>query len=354
MIIEQVKVWKTDLENKRPYTIAFKTIDKVENVFLSITLKNGTVGLGSCNPSQPVVGESLDQAYEKAQEAEEWLKGRDINNFEDLLRENLARTPKNPGARSVVDVALHDAFTQLLDVSVVNFLGRRVESLPTSVTIGIKDVQSTVEEGEEFVSMGFKSLKVKLGHSVKTDVERLVALRKEFGDAVAIRVDANQGYSSDQLMWFFNETKSLNLELIEQPMKMDDIAGVKSLPEEVRRVIAMDESIQILEDAILHVTPPISSGIMNIKLMKSGGIYEGKRIAGVAESSGVELMWGCNDESKVSITAALHAAYSSPNTRYIDLDGSFDLAKDIVSGGFELKDGKMYPLEKPGLGLELN
>jgi len=322
-------------------------------VFLSITLRNGIVGMGSCNPSEPVVGESLSQAFEKAQEAESWLKGKDIRNFEDLLRENLVRNPDNPGARSTVDVALHDAFTQLLGVSLVDFLGRRVESLPTSVTIGIKDVPSTLEEGEEFMGLGFKSLKVKLGHDVETDVERLVALRNTFGNSVAIRVDANQGYSSDQLIWFFNETKPLQLELIEQPMKMDDIAGVKALPEDVREIIAMDESIQILQDAIRHVSPPISSGIINIKLMKSGGIYEGKRIAGVAESSGVDLMWGCNDESKVSITAALHAAYSSSATKFIDLDGSFDLAKDIVKGGFEVKDGKMYPLDKPGLGLEL-
>ena len=64
-------------------------------------------------------------------------------------------------------------------------------------------------------------------------------------------------------------------------------------------------------------------------------------------------MWGCNDESIVSISAALHLALASPATRYLDLDGSFDLARDVVSGGFILKDGYLYTNDKPGLGVEL-
>ena len=65
------------------------------------------------------------------------------------------------------------------------------------------------------------------------------------------------------------------------------------------------------------------------------------------------LFWGCNDESIVSITAALHIAFASANTKYLDLDGSLDLAEDIVTGGFILKDGLMSISDKPGLGVEL-
>ena len=64
-------------------------------------------------------------------------------------------------------------------------------------------------------------------------------------------------------------------------------------------------------------------------------------------------MWGCNDESIVSITAALHVAFAQPHTKYIDLDGSFDLAQEVVSGGFVLEDGYMWPSDKPGLGVTI-
>ena len=64
-------------------------------------------------------------------------------------------------------------------------------------------------------------------------------------------------------------------------------------------------------------------------------------------------MWGCMDESRVSIAAALHVAYASGRTRYLDLDGSFDLARDPAAGGFELRDGRLYLGDEPGLGVRL-
>jgi L-alanine-DL-glutamate epimerase-like enolase superfamily enzyme len=93
-------------------------------------------------------------------------------------------------------------------------------------------------------------------------------------------------------------------------------------------------------------------GIYNIKLMKCGGVRQALKIADIAFLDNIDLFWGCNDESRVSITAALHAAFASANTKYIDLDGSLDLAQDIVKGGFILTDGMMSCSDKPGLGLE--
>jgi L-alanine-DL-glutamate epimerase-like enolase superfamily enzyme len=86
--------------------------------------------------------------------------------------------------------------------------------------------------------------------------------------------------------------------------------------------------------------------------MKCGGVLPALRIATVAELSGIDLMWGCMDESVVAIAAALHAALSSPATKYLDLDGSLDLARDVASGGFLLEDGTMRVLDAPGLGIE--
>lgn len=126
---------------------------------------------------------------------------------------------------------------------------------------------------------------------------------------------------------------------------------MRVLPEEVRARIAADESLLSESDALRLVTPPRACGIFNIKLMKCGGVYPASRIAAIADTAGVELMWGCMDESIVSISAALHAALGSPATRYLDLDGSFDLARDVVEGGFVLKDGYLTTTSAPGLGV---
>jgi L-alanine-DL-glutamate epimerase-like enolase superfamily enzyme len=87
--------------------------------------------------------------------------------------------------------------------------------------------------------------------------------------------------------------------------------------------------------------------------MKCGGLMNAKEIAMIAQNASIDLFWGCNDESIISITAALHAADSCPNTKYIDLDGSFDLAKDLVTGGFSIEDGVMKINNNPGFGFNL-
>ena len=121
----------------------------------------------------------------------------------------------------------------------------------------------------------------------------------------------------------------------------------------MRRKIALDESLLTSSDAIRLAAPPAACGIFNIKLMKCGGVYEALRIATIAECAGIELMWGCMDESRISIAAALHAALACPATRYLDLDGSFDLARDVAEGGFHLRDGLLSISDAPGLGLTL-
>ena len=125
------------------------------------------------------------------------------------------------------------------------------------------------------------------------------------------------------------------------------------MPQEIKALIAADESLKSPSDAFHLAEAPAACDIFNIKLMKSGGIYPALQIAEIAEYSGTQLMWGCNDESAVSITAALHAALSSPVTRYLDLDGSLDLITDSVTGGFMIENGYMSVTDAPGLGVNL-
>ena len=354
MKIKSIDVWRMNLGNTRPYTIAFKTVSDVDSVFVKLTLENGIYGIGAGNPSQQVVGESLDDTLTTLSEENlQFLIGRDIREFNGILHEVMTRFPKTPAARAALDIALHDGFCKYLGVPVAAFLGQKIDKMETSVTIGIKNVADTLEEAQEYYDMGLRCLKVKTGHDVDEDIERMVKLREVFSSQMKIRVDANQGYEKEDLFKFFNDTKALDIELIEQPLKSSNIMEMKTLPDEVKGLIAADESLKSPENAFELASPPMASKIFNIKLMKSGGIYPAIQIANIARVSGVELMWGCNDESAVSISAALHAALCFSNTKYIDLDGSLDLVQDAVSGGFKIENGWMSVTDKPGLGVEL-
>ncbi|ELR68853.1 L-alanine-DL-glutamate epimerase [Fulvivirga imtechensis AK7] len=354
MKIESIEVWRMNLGNTRPYTIAFKTVDDVDCVFVKLNLENSTFGLGAGNPSQQVVGESLDDTLNTLSEENlEFLIGRDIREFYGLLDEVVRNFPKTPAARAALDIAIHDAFTKHLGVPLAMFLGQKIRSMATSVTIGIKNVEDTLKEAQEYYEMGFRVLKVKTGKDVDEDIERMVKLREVYGNQMIVRVDANQGYDVAALKKFYDKTGKLDIELIEQPTPAMDIQLLKQLPDPIKAIIAADESLLSPKDAFTLASPPGASGIFNIKLMKSGGIYPGRQIAMIADVSGTDLMWGCNDESAVSISAALHTALCFSNTKYLDLDGSLDLVVDAVSGGFQIKDGWMSVTDKPGLGVEL-
>ena len=353
MKIKDIKVWSVDLGNTKPYTIAFKTVDEVKNAFVEITLDNGLTGIGAGNPSEYVVGETLDQCLDALQENNiEFLSGRDIREFNQLTFDVWKRFPENPSARAALDIALYDVFTKFLDVPLVKFLGQKIKKLPTSNTIGIKNVEETLKEAEDYIKRGFRVLKVKLGRDLMEDVERIMKLREKFGPNIVIRIDANQGYTVEQTIQFYGRTYDLDVELIEQPLPAKAISEMKSLPPEVREKVAADESLITPVDAIELLKPPKAAKIFNIKLMKCGGVSQALKIADIALHEDVDLFWGCNDESIVSITAALHTAFACTNTKYIDLDGSLDLARDVVKGGFILKDGYMSCSDKPGLGVE--
>jgi L-alanine-DL-glutamate epimerase-like enolase superfamily enzyme len=337
----------------RPYTIAFRRIESVENVILRIGAESGLIGLGAASPEPRVTGETMEACRNAvANDRLQWLVGGDIRDFESLSQEAANRMSGTPAALAAVDIALHDLAAQERGLPLVEMLGRAHEALPTSITIGIKPLEETLAEAEEYMARGFRILKVKVGLDLDDDVERLIRLREGVGSAIRIRADANQGYSVEDVFRFFQETASLNLEFLEQPLPARDVEAMRALPESVRDRIAADESLLSERDARILAEPPRACGVFNIKLMKCGGIAPARRIAAIAKSAGIRLMWGCMDESRISIAAALHAALSSAATHYLDLDGSLDLARDVVQGGFSLEGGVMRTTDAPGLGVE--
>ena len=352
MKITGISTRSEDFELTRPYTITFRSIGDVQMSFVEISTDSGLTGIGCASPEAMVTGETREACNAALQEDSlSWLRGRDPCTLPALCRELDINMPKTPAARAAVDIALHDLLSQHLGLPLVEVLGRAHQSLPTSITIGIKPVDETVEEADEYVARGFKILKVKLGHSLDEDLARLASLRERIGKNIGIRVDPNQGYSGEQLRTFVDHTKELNIEFLEQPMAANDIDAMRALPESVRARLAADETLLDARDALTLIEPPRACGIFNIKLMKCGGVRAAGKIADIADTAGIELMWGCMDESIVSISAALHAALASPATRYLDLDGSLDLARDVVEGGFVLDDGYMRTTDAPGLGV---
>jgi L-alanine-DL-glutamate epimerase-like enolase superfamily enzyme len=354
MKIVAVRSYLKKMALTKPYTIAYNTFSDVQLAFFEIELANGMIGYGSGSPAEEVVGETTEQTVTNLQTAfVQNFVGRDIRHFQQIIFETLQHFPHLPGTQAAIDIALHDAFGKYMGISVAEFYGQKMNSLPTSVTIGIKNVQDTLQEAKAYQAMGFQILKVKTGLEVNEDIERVVKLKEQYGHQFKIRVDANQGYSFTDLQKFIADTKGMDLELIEQPMPVGTESELFTLDWPDRKLLAADESLKNSQAALHFASNEKPFGIYNIKLMKCGGIVGALGIANIAQNALIDLFWGCNDESIISITAALHVAYACPNTKFIDLDGSLDLAEDLVKGGFEIVNGEMRINTGAGFGFSI-
>ena len=333
----------------RPYAVANHATDTAAMVWLQLHTDGPCRGLGAATPEPEVNGDTCEAAAAQLDQVLPALRGREVG--PPATCDDLLQRLRSPGARMALDIALHDLWASAAGAPLCELLGRVHRELPTSVTIGIGDVAATLAEAREYTGRGFTVLKVKIGQDLALDVERLVRLREQVGPAIAIRVDANVGYRPPQLLELLRATRSLGLEFIEQPLPPDLVDAQRALPPALVATLMADESLHDLADAQTLAQAPRPFGLFNVKLVKCGGITAARAIAAVAADAGIGLMWGCMDESRIAIAAALHAALACPATRYLDLDGHLDLSTDFATGGFTLERGVLRPLDRPGLGL---
>lgn len=352
MKIKSVRAFLERIPLDQPYAIAYQSIFDTEIIYFIVTLDNGITGFGASNPFPEVIGETPALTLQNLQSdfIQEFVD-KNIEDYAQIIAQCQLQFPHMPGTIAAIDVALLDAYCNFYNKRVVDIFGQHIKSLPTSITIGIKDTKAMLADAEKYYAKGFRILKIKTGISVEEDISRIHYLSEGFGKRMKIRVDANSGYALNQLQQFLNATENLPIELIEQPLPPEKDGLLKTLPDAVKKKLVADESLTDYESAIQLVKQPLSYGVFNIKLMKAGGIIAAQQIAGLAAQQNIDLFWGCNDESLISITAALHIAFACPNTKYLDLDGSLEIAEQLVTGGFELINGEMVIPDKSGLGV---
>jgi L-alanine-DL-glutamate epimerase-like enolase superfamily enzyme len=353
MKITNIETWLVEMQLKEPYSIAYETIKKSTNVFIRIDTTAGISGFGCAAPDLEVTGEiphSVQLAIEGTIRPQ--VKGTDPLRISKLIERIRPYMHKNPSARAAFDMALHDILGKIANLPLWKLLGGYRRSIKTSITIGILPVNETVKKAENYIKKGFKCLKIKGGKAVDEDIERVLRVREIVGKNIELRFDANQGYSVEDSIKFVQQTKKARLELLEQPTpkgKPDLLGRVTS---DVPIPVMADESLMNLRDAFRLAKTDLVD-MVNIKLMKVGGIYDALQVNSVARSAGLEVMIGCMDEAALSIAAGLHFALARPNVMYADLDGHLDLLDDPSTGAVLLKDGILYPTDKFGLGFNL-
>jgi len=350
MKITQVSFERFDLELTEPYTIAYETISEATNYVLRLETDSGYTGFGCAAPDLAITKESPEYLEQSLNETIiPALNGVNPFHYARIL-DDLRETGKvRSSALAMVDAALFDLMAKKADVPLYQLLGGYRSSIPTSVTIGILPVDDTLMKADQFVEDGFFILKIKGGLDVEEDIQKLKLIRDKY-PKVILRFDGNQGYSVEQSIEFSKATKEIGIQIFEQPLSVDDEHLLEPLISKIAHPVMADESLKTLDD-IHRLTKNNSSDMINIKLMKIGGILEGMHINSVAKAAGNEVMVGCLDECSLGISMGLHFALSRPNVEFADLDSHLDFEKDPFKGLFRLEKGYLYPNDKAGLGL---
>ncbi len=353
MRITALEAWPVEMRLAEPYTIAYETVSSTHNVFLRIETSSGITGYGCAAPDLQVTGETHKDVLRTFQEIIlPYIKGSDPHRIAFLLHRLQLYLKNQPSALAMIDMALHDILGKSANLPVYKMFGGFRIRIKTSITIGILPLEETIARAREYMRQGFKSIKIKGGQNVDSEIEKIMKVREAVGKNIELRIDANQGYSVEDTLKFVEKTRPAQLELIEQPTPRADIDQLGKVTSGVPIPVMADESLMNLRDAFRLARRDLVD-MVNVKLMKVGGISEALQINAVARSAGLEVMVGCMDEAALAIAAGLHFALARPNVVYADLDGHLDLIDDPSSGAVFIREGYLYPTEKPGLGFNL-
>jgi len=336
-----------EIENVEEFKIATGTSYTTENLVVKVK-SGGKVGWGS-GAANGVTEETNESMLKCLKKFKDRLVGKEVE-IEEVWSEFREEYPDDPSALAGLDIALHDLKGKLEGKRIFEMYGGREEGVLTDKTIGIMDKEDTVEHAEDIIDEGFKAIKIKVGLEMEKDIERIRAVRETVGPRVLIWVDANQGYTVEEAKHFCDEIDGLNIEFIEQPVAEEDLEGMKEVAEYTDQTIAADEAMKDHISAE-KISSKGMADMVNIKLMKCGGLTGGRKIVEVLDDHGVEAMVGCMLEIEQSLSAAVHLFNSSDKIKYADLDGHFLLPEDVCKG-FYFEEGKLWTSARSGLGVE--
>ena len=353
MIIRDIQVGEIALPLARPFKTALRTVEHVDDIVVRVVADTGEMGYGEgaphrrhhrrhqglhclchpgVHPSQPHRHGCRGSGWHY--ETPPWL----------YPEKHLRQGGGGYGGLRPVG--------QALGAPLYKLLGGARSSFRTDITISVNPIDEMVADALDAVSRGYDILKIKVGKEGTADVARIAAIREAVGPGIQLRVDANQGWTPKQSVSIISamEDRNLDIELVEQPVKAHDIAGMEFVTSRVNTPILADESVFSPEDAI-QLIQRRAADLINIKLMKTGGIHQALKICDIAELYGVECMIGCMLESKLSVSAAAHLCCGRSVITKADLDGPSLCSVDPFEGGPRFDEALVSMTDLPGVGL---
>lgn len=354
MKIIDILTKKIDLKIKKVFRVAYTSRSYSYGVYVKILTDEGVYGLGEALPNANVTGETQDSVIAAIMRMKQFLIGLDPCDIENVHTAMNKAIFANPAAKAGVDLACYDIMGKVKQMPVYKLLGSCVNKIATDMTIGINPPEEMAQDAVNYVNDGFRYLKVKCGINPDDDLQAIKLIREAVGGSIEIRTDFNQGYTIDSAVEVLKKMKEYNVLEAEQPLPAWDILGMAKLKKISPIPIMIDEGAHSPEQ-VINACELDACDLVNIKLMKCGGIYPALKIAKIAKEYGKKCIVGCMTESKLAISAGAAVVSAAFDNMIIpDLDGFLSLAKDNpgVTGGLCVDKDTFTLSEKPGFGFD--
>lgn len=339
----------------RPFGISSGTSDVLTSLLVTVTAGD-RVGWGEVSPMTAYTGETLDGVRSAVQDLlAPALVGRRLHGIAQAHAVMDAAVRNQHLAKSAIDIALHDLVAASAGVPVHTLLGGALRAeIPIAWVIGLGDIDEVVAEASEYAAAGFTHIKVKGGEDPSRDVRLVRALAGALPAGVEMSLDANEGYPRSQALPALLDMEEAGLSMVEQPLPRWDLSGLAELRRRLRMRVMVDESVQSAYDA-LAVVRARAADVINIKVLKVGGLHRARQVAAVAAAAGLSVKVGSMPELGVATLAGLHLAATTPaGSPPADLVGPLMVKGDRVAPAvFNAGRGGCLSIpDSPGLGHE--
>ena len=299
-----------------PFITAIRRVENVEFVRVKVECDNDFVAFGEAPATMAITGENLEIIEHSIDYISFYLLQKNPKKALTILHDSKIGS----SAKAALDMALVSLLAQEKRQNLYEYLGAKEKlSIETDITISLNSKEKMIHDAQIAFKNQLTILKLKLG----SDIQHAIEVTKELAEVLPkakLLIDANQAWSLEDSLLYVNEMKDVKLELIEQPVLAKDLQSLKKITDATDIPILADEAAFTLED-VKKIIATKSADMINIKLMKCGGLTKAVEILEYCKKKNVSCMLGSMLEGPVSIDAAKQLAMAYPETiKYVDLD----------------------------------
>ena len=359
MKIERVEVFGVAVPLIGEYKNAYLSKSVQKSAIVRITATGGAVGLGNIDPTPGYSKEqTVDHLEVLSSKLAPILIGMDPTNIHGVLAKLELAVKGFLDSKAAVEMACVDLSARAADVPVYTWLGGAVKDrLLFNAWIGILPPEQAAKETLAWKKQGFRSAKIKVGGNIEADRDRVKAVREAAGPDFALRIDANAGYDADTSIRLARMVVPFKLQLFEQPVPAEDIAGMARVRREANAVgipVMADESV-LDHASLIRIIKLEAADIVKVKVMKQGGFINTRRMIATAEAAGIRCVVGHGFGLGVNTMAEIMLAATSGNViDGLECVGPLKTADDIVTHKLDLSSGSLPLPGGPGLGVTLD